>query len=128
MRSEEDIRPLKERFGDNLVISELPSGAHLVEVHNYPLPVGWNRQTITILFVAPPAFPVGQPDCFWVEPQGFRLAGEGTPQASSDANPIPEMPNRATTWFSWHVQAWNPATDSLVSYFKVIERRLNPPR
>jgi hypothetical protein len=102
--------------------ARLPSGAHLITITNYTVPPGWNRQSVTILFVAPPAYPAAQPDCFWVEPGGVRLANGTTPQGSNDSNPIPEIGPRGT-WFSWHLQHWNPNRDSLLSYFKVIEQR-----
>lgn len=110
-------------------VTILSNGAHLIAVDNVHLPEGWNREKVTLLFVAPPGYPSAQPDCFWLEPGGLRLAGGLTPQASNDANPIPgdETP-RSTTWFSWHLQGWNPNRDSLVTYFNVIKQRLTPAR
>jgi Prokaryotic E2 family E len=102
--------------------TRLQSGAHLITIPNYDLPAGWNRSRVTILFVAPPAYPAAQPDCFWAEPVGMRLANGTTPQGTNDSNPIPELGPRGT-WFSWHLQHWNPNRDSLLSYFKVIEQR-----
>jgi hypothetical protein len=102
----------------------LPSGAHLVTIPKVELPGGWNRQQTTILFVAPPGYPAAQPDCFWVEPGQMRLEKGGTPQGSNDSNPIPEVtPARQLTWFSWHLQKWNPNSDSLVTYLNVIMQR-----
>jgi len=104
--------------------SQLPSGTHLIAMPNVSLPRGWNRQTTTILFLAPPGYPAAQPDCFWVEPGQMRLANGGTPHGSNDSNPIPEVsPQRQLTWFSWHLQSWNPNGDSLVTYFNVIMKR-----
>jgi hypothetical protein len=91
---------------------------------------GWSQPQVTVLFLAPPGYPAAQPDCFWVEPTGLRLAGGGTPQNTNDSNPIPgdTAQGRKTTWFSWHVQGWNPNSDSLVTFFKVIMKRLKPAR
>lgn len=114
-------------FGE-LSQSQLPGGAVLVRVADVPV-TGWNRPTATILFVVPPGYPAAQPDCFWVEPANFRLEGGGTPQNTNDANPIPgDQTARQTTWFSWHLQGWNPSRDSLLTYFKVILSRLAPAR
>lgn len=112
------------------VLASLPNGSHLVTVPEVKLSDGWNRPTATVLFVAPPGYPASQPDCFWVEPAGFRLTGGGTPQNSNDANPIPGdvLSGRSTTWFSWHVQSWSPNRDSLWTYFNVILARLKPAR
>lgn len=126
-RIEEDLEKLRKRFGADLVVQALPSGAQLIEVHNYKLAPGWSQQVVTVIFVAPPAFPAAQPDCFWVEPGQLRLESGATPQNTNDSNPIPEVGQRGT-WFSWHLQDWNPNLHSLVNYFTVIEHRLNPPR
>jgi hypothetical protein len=126
-RIEQDIEEMRLKFGDRLTAAPLPSGARLIEVRNYQLVPGWSQERVTILFVAPPAFPAAQPDCFWVEPGALRLQGGQTPQNTNDSNPIPEVGPRGT-WFSWHLQDWDPNRHSLVSFFKVIEKRLNPPR
>ena len=111
-------------------IEPLQGGGHIVKVNGVRLPRGWNnRATADILFVAPPGYPAARPDCFWVTPSNFRLDGGITPQATSDSNPIPgDTAPRATTWFSWHLSEWRPGQDNLLSYFKTILTRLNPPR
>jgi len=108
----------------------LPNGSYLVTVPGVDIGPGWSQHSVTVLFVAPPGYPAARPDCFWVEPQGLRLAGGATPQAANDSNAIPgdDVPGRKTTWFSWHLQTWNPNTDSLLRYFNVIMTRLKPPR
>lgn len=107
----------------------LPNGSHLISVPGWKLCAGWNRPSANVLFVAPVGYPMAQPDCFWVEPAGFRLADGTTPQACNDANPIPgDTAGRSTTWFSWHLQSWNPNQDSLKKFFDVIKARLDPPR
>ncbi len=103
--------------------TRLGSGAHLITIPDFKMPPGWNHEVVAILFVAPPAYPAAQPDCFWVEPGGVRLKNGSTPNGTNDSNPIPEVGPRGT-WFSWHVQHWNPNRDSLLSYFKVIGQRL----
>jgi hypothetical protein len=127
IRIELDIERLSARFGDRLVVKLLPSGARLIEVRNYKLVPGWDQKIVTIIFVAPPAFPAAQPDCFWVEPGQLRFNGGQTPQNSNDSNPIPEVGPRGT-WFSWHLSEWNPNISTLMTFFKVIEKRLDPPR
>jgi hypothetical protein len=108
----------------------LPNGGHLITVRDVDIGPGWTEPRVTVHFVAPPGYPAAQPDCFWVEPSGLRLQGGGTPQNTNDSNPIPAdvTPGRRTTWFSWHVQGWNPNSDSLVTFFKVIMKRLKPAR
>jgi hypothetical protein len=127
---EQQIARLKE-LQHEVSHEALPNGGSLIRISKVNLPPGWgwNRESTDILFVAPPGFPAAQPDCFWVEPAGFRLTNGGTPQASNDSNPIPgDTIQRSLTWFSWHLQSWNPNTDSLATYFNVIMQRLNPAR
>ena len=126
-RVEKDIEELRAKFGDNLVVSPLPSGGQLIEIRKYKLVAGWDQPLVTIIFVAPPAFPAAQPDCFWVEPGPIRFNGGQTPQNTNDTNPIPEVGQRGT-WFSWHMQDWNPNWHTLMSFIKVIGQRLDPPR
>lgn len=107
----------------------MPNGGVLVRIPALPV-TGWNRPAADILFVAPPGYPAAQPDCFWVEPNGFRLANGQTPQNANDGNPIPGdiQPTRSTTWFSWHLQSWDPTRNSLITFFNVILGRLTPAR
>jgi hypothetical protein len=108
----------------------LPTGGYLITVPDVDIGPGWSQQSVLVLFVAPPGYPGAQPDCFWVEPTGLRLADGNTPQNTNDANQIPGdvLTGRQTTWFSWHLQSWNPNGDSLVTYFNVIMKRLKPAR
>ena len=109
--------------------TDLPNGGVLIQIAGVNVK-GWNRQTADLLFVVPPGYPAGQPDCFWIEPGNFRLADGSTPKNTNDGSPIPSdvNPQRSTTWFSWHVQSWNPSRDTLYTFFKVILERLKPAR
>jgi len=129
----EDLKSLHD--ADQATVEGLANGGKLIRVPNFLLPEGWlvpnsPERRVTIVFFAPPGYPGSQPDCFWVDPVGIRLANGGTPQNTNDSNPIPgyNKPPPHGTWFSWHVQGWNPNTDSLVTYFKVIRNRLFPAR
>jgi hypothetical protein len=112
---------------EKAALKRLPSGAHLITIPDFKMPQGWNKDVVTIFFLTPPAYPAGQPDCFWLAPPSIRLANNGIPQNSNDTNPIPEVGD-VGTWFSWHVQSWNPNSDSLVTFFNVIMQRLRPAR
>ena len=109
--------------------TDLSNGGALIEIAGVKV-VGWNRPSVKILFFMPSGYPAGQPDCFWIEPDKFRLADGGTPKGTSDGNKIPNdvKQDRNVTWFSWHVQSWNPSRDTLITYFKVILDRLTPAR
>lgn len=107
-----------------------PNGGALIKVTQVGLGEGWSQPTADVLFVAPPGYPNAAPDCFWVEPSPLRLVNGATPQNSNDSNPIPGDidPSRRTTWFSWHVQSWNPNSNSLSTYYSVVLERLRPAR
>ena len=130
---EAQFEELKERvsqrkWGTEVTMAAMPNGGTLIRVVGIPL-TGWNRPLANVLFVAPPGYPSAMPDCFWVEEAGLRLANGGTPQNTNDSNPIPgDTQPRSTTWFSWHVQSWNPNKDSLTSFFHSIMDRLRPAR
>lgn len=88
----------------------------------------------TVLFIAPPGYHAACPDHFFTDLElrlaegrgawphnvnksnGEILAHYGWPQWSS------------CTWWSWHLQMWDPNCSSLFTYVKVIQQRLSPAR
>jgi len=129
------MTPLEQQFKvlqtlrgcGNASLRRLPSGAQLVTIPELKLPPGWKPKIVTLMFLAPPGYPAAKPDCFWLSPAPVRLDTGGVPQNSNDINEMPEV-GRAGTWFSWHLQTWNPNSDSLVTFFNVIMQRLTPAR
>lgn len=99
----------------------LLDGTTLVTIPDVPLPTGWSHSAATVSFVVPTGYPVAKPDCFYAD-VGLRLAHGAMPQ-SSQLNHLPGT-NEPRLWFSWHVALWNPTTDSLLTYVRVIQRRL----
>ena len=129
----DDLKTLED--ARDATAESIPNGGQVIRIPNFQLPDGWQvpnspDRLVAILFMAPPGYPAAQPDCFWLEPSGVRLTGGRTPQNTNDSNPIPgyTRPLPHGTWFSWHVQGWNPNVNSLVTYFKVIRNRLFPAR
>lgn len=127
-----ELRTLRDAA--NAVAEPVGNGSHIIRIDDFELPVGWEvpgrpDRKVTVIFLAPPGFPAAQPDCFWLKPGGVRLTGGRTPQNTNDSNPIPGVAGTPPgTWFSWHVQRWNPNSDSLMTYFNVIKNRLFPPK
>jgi len=111
---------LKGVYG-NAFTQDLPSGAVIIVLPDFPLPGGWSQNRTEIRFVAPVGFPLAKPDCFWADPN-LRLNGGAMPQ-SSNLTPIPET-TEPRLWFSWHTAQWNPNRDNLMTYLRVIEKRL----
>ena len=98
-----------------------PTGQHLIELPNFPLPPGWSKPRATVLFRLPPAYPEARPDCFWADVD-LRLAGGAMP--TNTGLPPEQLLGRNWLWFSWHVQRWAAGKDDLVKYVGVITQRL----
>jgi hypothetical protein len=125
-----DLRTyLQEQKHQDAVIQRRADGSYLVTVTGVDLPEGWMPRKVDVLFIAPPGYPAAKPDCFWVSPP-VRLANNAIPQASNDGNALPyeHVPGRKTTWFSWHLQTWDPNRSTLTTFYNVILQRLYPAR
>jgi hypothetical protein len=121
---------LREEKHQDAEIQRRADGSYLVTVKGVALPGGWKPQKVDVLFVAPPGYPGAKPDCFWVSPP-VRLANGAMPKAANEVNALPYdgVQGRRTTWFSWHLQIWDPNNRrGLANYYKVILQRLNPAR
>lgn len=67
---------------------------------------------------------MSRPDCFWVDGD-LRLQNGDVPK-NSGTQPLPGV-SASTLWFSWHAASWNPNTDDLRTYLRLIENRLSRP-
>jgi len=106
-------------------IKEIGDGQSLVTVVDVRLPLEkWNRPATEVCFVVPRGYPLANPDCFFAE-EGLRLANGAMPKNSA----LQSQPyfSGQRLWFSWHFQGWNPNRDSLFTYVKMIQDRLNRP-
>jgi hypothetical protein len=103
-------------------LTPLLDGSHLIAIPDFKLPLGWSKQIVTIKFLAPVGYPFGRPDCFWTD-FDLKLAN-GNPPQRTGGNPIPNVGGQHL-WFSWHLSAWNPNSDNLLTYVHVIKRRFN---
>jgi len=96
----------------------------LVTLPQFPLPPGWNRAATDVYFLAPSGYPLARPDSFWTDGD-LRLASrpEALPQ-NTQFNPagVPQMASKL--WFSWHLEAWDPNRDDLISWVASIRTRL----
>lgn len=107
-------------------LTELPSGAGLVEIRDFDLPDGWTAPKATVWFIAPIGYPGPCPDCFWVQPDLRLRNGPHPPQASNPTHIVPETQIHGL-WFSWHItdsqRNWNPNRDDLVTYASIVYNR-----
>lgn len=113
----------------SLELQSLSNGGYLVSIRNVPIKNGWSLAEVDVLFMAPPGYPAAKPDCFWVSPF-LRLINGSMPQNANDGTPIPgdPFPGRPLTWFSWHLQTWDPNRDNLMTFYNAIMKRLIPAR
>lgn len=116
---EDQLRALSILFPGS-VGTRMPDNTVLVTVPRVRLPGGWSQQETSVSFLIPVGYPMARPDCFWADPN-LRLAGGAMPQ-NVGVSPVPGTAE-PRLWFSWHLQAWNPVTDTLLTYVRVIQQR-----
>lgn len=102
--------------------SPLPDGTALVYLPDVVLPTGWNRERTQVWFLVPVGYPAARPDCFFADPE-LRLMHGGLPQNTG----LQGLPGTGVPhlWFSWHLQAWDPARDTLLTFARVALDRLH---
>ncbi len=88
---------------------------------SYPLPRGWNKKETKLLLISDISYPNSKLDMFWVDTDVL-LADGRVPQAGDS---IENHNGQQWRRFSWHVQKWNPAVDSVISYLGTVDARLN---
>lgn len=110
-------------------IQRRADSSYLITIKGVDLPAGWNSRKVDVFFVAPPGYPAAKPDCFWVSPP-LRLSNGAIPQSANEGTQLPydQTPGRRLTWFSWHLQTWDPNRSRLENFYRSIIRRLDPPR
>jgi E2/UBC family protein E len=107
-------------------LKELPDKSHLIVVSDVELPTGWSKSLVQVKFIAPVGYPLATPDCFWTDADLRLAVNQGVPK-NTGSTPIPHVGGQHL-WFSWHVKSWNPNSDSLLTYFYVVKRRLQEPQ
>jgi hypothetical protein len=120
---------LQEFKNQGADIQRRADGSYLITIKGVDLPAGWTPRKVDLFFVAPPGYPAAKPDCFWVSPP-VRLSNGVIPQSANEGTPLPYdlTPGRPLTWFSWHLQMWDPNRSRLEHFYRAIVQRLNPPR
>lgn len=98
-----------------------PDGTTLIHVPNVKLPAHWGKKQTGIWFFAPVGYPMARPDCFWADADLALKSGAPLKNAHQQ---IPPFGGEARLWFSWHVQHWNPHSDTLRTFMRVIRDRL----
>jgi hypothetical protein len=113
-----EIEELK-RDGFMLQLHPQSDGWVFVVIEDYSLPQGFNQKNSPLLIKVPPNYPLGGLDMFWMHPQLLLVSG-----AMPASTCIEQYLGQPWLRFSWHPHRWNPVSDSLVSYLKFIDIRL----
>lgn len=121
VREDEVARLIAVRPGST--VTWCPDGTAVVVVPDVQLPTGWSRASVTVRWVLSPIYPAAQPDCFFTDID-LRLSSGAMP-ANTGFQPLN---GESLLWFSWHLQTWRPASDTLVTYMRSIESRLSDVR
>lgn len=92
----------------------------------FPLPPGWNRESIDLLLLVPAGYPEVPPDNFYAE-NGLRTAADTLPDSYKENNI--EVNGRRWARFSYHAGRWAPLADpvqgdSLATFMLAVEQRL----
>lgn len=117
---DEQIVSLQQLYPESTAVP-LTDGTTVIRIPGVILPVGWNRAATEVRFVVPVGFPMARPDCFWADTD-LRLATGAMPQ-NSGMTPVTGTQD-VRLWFSWHLLGWNPLTDTVLTYARVIMDRL----
>jgi hypothetical protein len=115
------MEAVRERFPVSSLTGNA-DGSWTVEVRDVPLDLQcWNQSSTTIRFILPIGYPAAKPDCFYADPE-LRLRSGAMPHASN----MQALPHSGIDqlWFSWHVDYWNAARDSLLTFVRVVQVRL----
>jgi hypothetical protein len=118
---EPDIETLrKEGYSVAVQRDSSSSNRIFIVLKDYPLPRGWNKPQARLLLIADVGYPNSKLDMFWVDAD-LLLEGGRVPQAADVLETY-----MGETWrrFSWHVQYWNPARDTVLSYLETVNHRL----
>lgn len=107
------------------VLVDAPDGTVLVALPAVAVPAGWSMSATPLWFIVPVGYPAAQPDCFWASAD-LRLAAGALPSNAAQQQ-LPVLQHQAL-WFSWHLAAWRPAHDTLITYARFAIRRFDDAR
>jgi len=118
---EEQVSEIEHQYGKVEVVDS--GQLRLVVVRNFPLPEGWNLDTVDLMLQVPPSYPLAALDMFWASPH-IKLPHGGLPDRADVFEQHAEV-----NWqrFSWHYNGnrWNPIRNSLSSHLKFCKTRLS---
>jgi len=122
---------LVKKYYKNVEVNE-ESNREVLQIIQYPLPAGWDKDFIDLRIIIPQGYPITPPDNFYVKPN-LRTSAGNLPNNYQDDGTGQGMPS--WSWFSFHMSddsgqaTWFPTNDpskgdNLVSYIRAINDRL----
>ncbi|SRR6266496_2956032 len=116
-----DLADLRER-GFSVTAQRQPEDGQkvLIVFDHYDLPPGWTKRETRLLLISDVSYPNSKLDMFWVDVD-LMLKSGSIPEG---AGTVETHLGQAWRRFSWHVQRWNPAHDSVVTYLDTVNARL----
>ena len=92
---------------------------NIVEITDFKIPNGWNKNAVTVKFKIPSGFPAANPVDFYTDKdlQIVNRYGFVNPRNSNIYDEMLRM--------FWRVTKWSPNYDTLLTYVRVIQSRFN---
>ncbi|MDC4974113.1 hypothetical protein OHW14_01405 [Acinetobacter baumannii] len=118
---QKDSEYLKQVFGDFRTI--IDQGRRWLIVENYELPEGYSHKQITLAFEIPSLYPQAEIDMFYTCPRIY-LPNGVTPSCTEVDQIIEGKIYQRWSRHRSQVSQWNPAIDSVVTHFSLIEESL----
>jgi hypothetical protein len=126
MIPEELVKDLQVLKDNGLQFDMVEEGLRIYIVFkNYPLPPGiYNIESADLMIFTTSQYPNAGFDMFWIDENLLLRSTNGAPRA---AEQFENYMGRRWRRFSIHPyskKAWNPASDSVISFMSYIEQRL----
>ncbi|HCA5049877.1 multiubiquitin domain-containing protein [Acinetobacter baumannii] len=118
---QKDSEYLKQVFGDFRTI--IDQGRRWLIVENYELPEGYSHKQITLALEIPSLYPQAEIDMFYTCPRIY-LPNGVTPSCTEVDQIIEGKIYQRWSRHRSQVSQWNPAIDSVVTHFSLIEESL----
>ena len=118
-RLQRELEGVLAKYPGSLAVDEA-DGSLAVVIPGYPIPVGFNVNSVRIAIRVPRMYPTEKLDLFWVAPDLQRLAGSALPNVMGRDI---AMAGQSWTQISWHDNApHDPQRISLLGYVRGIKR------
>ena len=114
----EDSEYLTGNYGDQWSINSEGPGKNALLIEHYPIPMGFDRETSTLMILVPSGYPGAALDMFYLDPPLARSDGVSINALASESH-------FGRSWQRWSRHyGWEAGVDSLVSHVEYVKRQL----